>query len=76
MASICTKFHCRAISSLENTRVGHFCPLPPLQIKYATSDTPNKIGLSNLYFELHDSSYNFIFSKEDNVATIPLHPLI
>ena len=26
MASVCAKFHCHAISSLENTKVGHFCP--------------------------------------------------
>ena len=25
MASMCAKFHCHTISSLENTRVGHFC---------------------------------------------------
>ena len=43
MASVCAKFHCHTISSLENTRVGHFCPLP--KIKYATPDNPNKIGL-------------------------------
>ena len=43
MASMCSKFHCHTISTLENTRVGHFCP--PLQIKYATPDTPDKIGL-------------------------------
>ena len=34
MASMCAKFHCHPISSLENTRVGHFCP----KIKYATQD--------------------------------------
>ena len=44
MASMCAKFHCHTISSLENTRVGHFYPSPP-KIKYATPDTPNKIGL-------------------------------
>ena len=38
------KFHYHAISSLENTRIGHFCPPPPT-IKYATPDTPNKIEL-------------------------------
>ena len=42
-ASMCVKFHCHTISSLENTRVGHFCP--PSPIKYVTPDTPNKIGL-------------------------------
>ena len=42
MASMCAKFHCHTISSLENARVGHFCPS---QIKCATPDTPNKIGL-------------------------------
>ena len=47
MASMCVKFHCHTISSLEYTRVGHFCPLPPTQIKYATPDTPNKIGLKS-----------------------------
>ena len=26
MASMCAKFHCHTISSLENTKVGHFCP--------------------------------------------------
>ena len=47
MASMCAKFHCHTISSLENTRVGHFCsPPPPSQRKYATPDTPNKIGLN------------------------------
>ena len=46
MASMCVKFNCHTISSLENTRVGHFyCPLPPPLIKYANPDTPNKIGL-------------------------------
>ena len=45
MASICAKFHCHTFSSLENTKVGHFC-LPIPQIKYATPDTPNKIGLT------------------------------
>ena len=44
MASMCAKFHCHTISSLEYTRVGHFCPNPS-KIKYATPDTPNKIGL-------------------------------
>ena len=44
MASICAKFHCHSISSLESTRVGHFCRPP--QIKYATPDIPNKIGLT------------------------------
>ena len=29
MASMCAKFDCHTISSLENTRVGHFCPPPP-----------------------------------------------
>ena len=29
MASICAKFHCHTIYSLENARVGHFCPPPP-----------------------------------------------
>ena len=43
-ASMCAKFHCHTISSLENTRVGHFCPPP--QIKYATPDIPNTIGLT------------------------------
>ena len=38
-------FTWHTISSLENTRVGHFCPLP--QIKYAIPDTPNKIELRN-----------------------------
>ena len=28
MASMCVKFHCHTISSLENTRVKHFCPPP------------------------------------------------
>ena len=46
MASMCATFHCHVISSLENTRVGHFCPPPP-QIKYPTPDTPNKIGLKH-----------------------------
>ena len=41
-----TKFHCHTISSLENTRVGQFCP-PQKKVKYATPDTPNKIGLNN-----------------------------
>ena len=47
MVSMCAKFHCHTISSLENARVGHFCPLPPPfpQIKYAIPDIPNKIGL-------------------------------
>ena len=45
MASVCAKFHCHTISSLENTKVGHFCPPHPHPIKYATPDTPNKIGL-------------------------------
>ena len=45
MASMCAKFHCHTISSLENIRVGHSCPPPLPQIKYATPDTPNKIGL-------------------------------
>ena len=44
MASMCAMFHCHTISSLENTRVEHFCLRSP-QIKYATPDTPNKIGL-------------------------------
>ena len=44
MASICAKFHCHTISSLENTRVGHF--YPPLQIKSVTPDTPNKIEIN------------------------------
>ena len=34
MASMCAKSHCHTISSLENTRLGHFCPPPP---------PPNKI---------------------------------
>ena len=36
MASMCAKFHCHTISSLENTRVGHFCPplLPKKMICY------------------------------------------
>ena len=47
IASMCIKFHCHAISSLENK---YFCP-PPLshplpQMQYATPDTPNKIGLT------------------------------
>ena len=29
MASMCAKFHCLNISSLKNTRVGHFCHSPP-----------------------------------------------
>ena len=49
MASVRAKFHFYTISSLENTKVGHFCPpsppCPP-QIKYATTDTTNKIGLN------------------------------
>ena len=32
MASMYAKFHCHTISSLENTRVGLFCP-PPLPPK-------------------------------------------
>ena len=49
---MCAKFHCHIISSLENTSVGHFCPLPFLpQIKYATPDTPNKIGLITSKFK-------------------------
>ena len=28
MVSMCAKFHCHPISSLENTKVGHFCPPP------------------------------------------------
>ena len=44
MASMCAKFHCHTISSLENTRVGHFCSPSPRK-KYATQDTPNKIVL-------------------------------
>ena len=44
MTSMCATFHCHTISSLENTRVEHFCLCSP-QIKYATPDTPNKIGL-------------------------------
>ena len=52
MVSMCAKFHCHTISSLENTSVGHFCPLPFLpQIKYATPDTPNKIGLITSKFK-------------------------
>ena len=47
MASMCAKFHCHTISSLENTRVGHFCT-PPKKIKHATPDTPNKIGLNSV----------------------------
>ena len=35
MASMCAKSHCHTISSLENTRLGHFCPAPP--------PPPNKI---------------------------------
>ena len=29
IASMCAKFHCHTISSLENTTIGHFCPPPP-----------------------------------------------
>ena len=43
MASM-AKFHCHTISSLENTRVEHFATPSPLN-KYATPDTPSKIGL-------------------------------
>ena len=53
MASVCAKFHCHTISRLENTRVGYFYTPPPpprhSQIKYATPDTPNKIGLIHLF---------------------------
>ena len=38
MASMCAKFHC-------HTKSRAFCPPSPHQIKYATADTPNKIGL-------------------------------
>ena len=34
MASMCAKFHCHTISSLENTMEGHFCP----KIEYSTPD--------------------------------------
>ena len=51
MASICAKFHCHTISSLENTEVGHFCPPLP-QIKYATPNTSNEIGLRNVKREI------------------------
>ena len=50
MASMYAKFHCHTISSLENIGVGHghfYTPPPTPQIKYATLDTPNKIGLIN-----------------------------
>ena len=42
MALIYAKFHCHIISSLENTRVGHFSSPPILlpQTKYGTPDTP------------------------------------
>ena len=66
MVSMCAKFHCHTISSLENTRVGHFCPPSP-QIKYATLDTPNKIGLSDAPYSrmeaiLHINSLNTGFN--------------
>ena len=50
MTSACAKFHCHAISSLENAGLGHFCPSSP-QIKYATPDTPNQIGLTTVYLD-------------------------
>ena len=34
MPSMWAKFHCHTISSLENTRVGHFCLPPPNKICY------------------------------------------
>ena len=47
MALKCAKFHGHTISSLENTSVGIFVPPPTRlpQTKYATPNTPNKIGL-------------------------------
>ena len=63
IASMCAKFHCHTISSLENTRVGHFCtPLPLPQINYATPDTSNKIGLKTFqYSELKRDSNIDVF---------------
>ena len=46
MCAMCAKSHCHTISSLENARVGHLCPPLP-HIKYASPDTPNKIGLNS-----------------------------
>ena len=67
MASTCGKFHCDNRSSLENTRVGYFCPLPP-QIKYPTPDTPNKIGLTNFNFVFsHFSDLQNLFKCMDNM---------
>ena len=67
MASTCGKFHCDNRSSLENTRVGYFCPLPP-QIKYPTPDTPNKIGLTHFNFVFsHFSDLQNLFKCMDNM---------
>ena len=66
-ASTCGKFHCDNRSSLENTRVGYFCPLLP-QIKYPTPDTPNKIGLTNFNFVFsHFSDLQNLFKCMDNM---------
>ena len=43
-ASMCAKFHCHTISSLENTRVGHFCPLPPNKICYPRYPKYNRVN--------------------------------
>ena len=52
MASMCAKFHCYNISSLENTRLGQLPPPPKKKYIYicyhATPDTPNKIGLTRV----------------------------
>ena len=47
MASMCAKFHCYTISSLENARARH-SPPPHPKINYATPDTPNKTGLTQI----------------------------
>ena len=70
MASICAKFHCQAISSLENTRVGHFAPQPlPSQIKYATPDTLNKIGLIEIEEYLSNHTLNHSSNHLSNRAS-------
>ena len=51
MAPMHAQFYCHTISSLENTRVGRFCPPLPRQMKYATPDTPNKIGLMAIFLK-------------------------
>ena len=44
MASMCAKFHCHTISSLENTRLGHFCTHPPPP---PPPSPPNSDGVKN-----------------------------